>query len=105
MDSVAFPQELDKTPALRERQEKLIKILSALDGIAGAWSSLKQEEFDSRVERIEKDLLDEAKRPNPDVLKLSRLSGKLEMADQYDLDKLKNRYRMELINIKKQING
>lgn len=97
-------QVSDILPAIRERQAKLVKVLSAIEELSKSreWSSLKEEVFDTLNERFSKELFSEARKENPDSLKLSRLSGKLEIVEQYDLERLKTRFRTELTNIKKQ---
>lgn len=94
-------------PYLREREVKLTKLITAIEGLEKSkeWSSLKEELFDGLVERFSKELFSEAKKDIPDQLKLAKLSGKLAIAESYDLSKLKQEYRNELLNIKNQLHG
>ena len=93
---------------LREREATLVRIVSALHEVSGtaAWSSLKTEIFDGVVVKLEKELLDEAKKDSPDLLKLSSLKGQYVWAKKYaDLDGLAAVFNQELINVRKQLYG
>lgn len=110
LDSVPLKNEerADIKPQLRERESTLVKVLEAAQGVAAttAWSTLKTELFENLVNVLEKDIKDEAKKENPDALKLNRLAGQLKWAEKYaDLTKLGNIFRQELIGIRKQLYG
>lgn len=94
--------------ALRKRESELVKIIEALELIAQSaeWSSLKQLIFDDLKENFEKRLLIEAKKDNPDPLKLAKLSGELKWTERYaDLHKLAQSFKVELSSIKQQLYG
>ena len=95
---------LEEAPkqALEEREVELRKLLSAVEKVLSLneWSTLKEKVFDPHIERLNKELLSEAKKDKPDTEKLNRISGQLTQAERYDLEKLKGAYRLELTNIK-----
>lgn len=92
------------TQFLQDREQKLIKIISAIKGITQSveWSTLKIELFDGLTTSLERNILSEAKKENPDVLKLNRLTGHLQYAN---LDKLAENFGKELANIKNQLHA
>lgn len=110
MESVKLSLEAktDNTVQLREREAKLSTIIGALRKIQETqeWSSLKDELFDPLVKTLERELENEAKREEPDTLKLNRIAGQLKWAEKYsDLRKLETVFAVELTNIKKLIHG
>ena len=101
-------EEFDRTPWLRGRETELVKIIEAMKRVAVSddWSTLKSNIFDGVVEFLEKELLTEAKKDQPDTLKLASLKGQFVWAKKYaDLDSLTNAYKNELLGIRKQLNG
>ena len=85
-----------------------MEIIKSLQGVQRTkeWSSLKTELFDGLVLTLEKELREEAKKENPDSLKLSRIAGQLKWAEKYaDLGKLESAFRIELTNLKKLLYG
>jgi hypothetical protein len=87
------------------QEAKLIRIIEALQEIQQSkqWSTLKKDIFDGLVTSLEKEIRNEARSENPNPLKLTRLTGKLEWAERYsDLSKLENSYKVQLTNIRKQ---
>lgn len=95
--------EVDRKPALRERESELVKIIESLRKVemSSEWSSLKKYVFDGHVVKLEKELLDEAKKDRPDNLALARLNGQLLWAKKYaDLAKLADLFRLELTRIR-----
>ena len=110
IDSVSLSEEekVDVKPQLQQREGTLIKIIEAIQGVAKTpeWSTLKTELFDNLVNVIEKDLRDEAKKEDPDALKLNRLAGQLKWAEKFsDLTKLENVFRVELTGLRKNLYG
>lgn len=96
----------DITVQLRERQEKLTKLLKGIQDANKGWSSLKDELFDPLVATLEGQLLSEAKSESPNPSKLNRLAGNLEMVKRFaDLSKLEAIYRNELNQIKLKLHG
>jgi hypothetical protein len=95
-------------PKLRAEEARLLRIIEALQGVQKTkeWSSLKAEIFDNLVNVLERELRTEAKKDEPNTLKLNRLSGELKWADRFsDLDKLENTYRVQLQNVRQQLHG
>lgn len=100
--------EVDRKPALRQKEGELVKIIEALrkTEMTSEWSSLKNHIFDGLVEKLEKELLDEAKKDRPDNLALARLNGQLLWARKYaDLLKLADLFRLELTRIRQLLYG
>lgn len=99
-------EKTDITVQLRERQEKLTRLLRAIQDANKGWSSLKDELFDPLVATLEAQLLSEAKNVTPDPSKLNRIAGNLEMARRFaDFSKLEALYRNELNQIKLKLHG
>lgn len=93
---------------LREFEQDLSDIIGAIRTIAATkeWSSLKIKVFDPLVTTLNRDITQEAKKEIPDTLKLNRLAGQLKWAEKYsNLDKLEDMFRMQLLNVKKQLYG
>lgn len=96
----------DISPMLQEKESNLMNIIEALKNVSQSedWRSLKNRIFDGVVEKLERDLLIEAKKDSPDNLVLARLNGQLVWAKKYaDLDKMAEVFRIELTNIRKQL--
>lgn len=98
----------DLGPTLREREGELLQIIASIQKVQSSkeWSSLKTYVFDGLTERLSKDILSEAKKENPDALKLNRLAGQLKWAEQYsDLLKLEEKFRIELAQVRLKLHG
>jgi hypothetical protein len=96
----------DITPMLQQKESDLINVIEALKNVSQSkdWRSLKNRIFDGVVEKLERDLLSEAKKDSPDNLVLARLNGQLVWAKKYaDLEKMADVFRIELSNVKKQL--
>lgn len=101
-------EKVDIKPKLQERESQLIRIIESIRGIKQTkeWSSLKSDIFDSLTENLERDLRNEAKKDNPDPLKLNRIAGQLKWAEKFsDLNKLEEVYRVELQGVKIKLYG
>ena len=99
---------IDREPSFREKEGELMTILGALQKLQETkeWSTLKEKVFDSLTETLNKEILSEAKKENPDTLKLARLTGQLKWAEKYsDLTKLEGVFRQELTHIRKLLYG
>lgn len=110
IESISLEEEkpVDIRPKLRTEEEKILKIVEAIRGVSETpqWSTLKTEIFDNLVNILEKGLHDEAKNESPDLLKLSRIAGKLEWAEKYaDLHKLEGEYMGKLTNVRQKLYG
>lgn len=100
------PQEFDRKPWLRQKEGELVKVIEALRRISVSddWSTLKSNIFEGVVEKLEKDMLNEAKEDKPDTLKLASLKGQYVWAKKYaDLDSLAQAFKVELTGIQKQL--
>lgn len=89
-------------------EARLVRIIEAIQGLRSSkeWSTLKTEVFESLATVLEKDLKTEAKKEDPDPKKLNRLAGELKWADKFaDLGKLETSYRLQLQNVRQQLNG
>lgn len=99
-------QEVDRAPWLRERESELVRVIEAILAIEDTkeWSTLKNYVFDGVVEKLERDLLSEAKKEDPDKQKLASLNGQFVWAKKYaDLKGLADVFRKELTNIRNQL--
>lgn len=110
IDSV--PLTLDRPtvdkPRLREQEQELALITDALRKVQASreWSTLKEKVFDGLVDSLTKELHREARKETPDALKLNRIAGQLIWAEKYaDLPKLEDGFRLQILNIKKQLYG
>lgn len=107
-NEVEPPKEFDRTPWLRQREGELIKIIEALDGVKESdyWKTLSTYIFDGLVESLDKRINTEAQKNDPDKQELARLTGQMVWAKKFsDLSKLKDIYRVELTNVRKQLHG
>lgn len=110
MDSVSLELEEPQVnlDTFKEREQKLVRIIEALSEVrvTKSWSSLKTLLFDELPNELNKQINSEAKKLNPDILKLNRLSGELKWAERYsDPKKLEDSFRVELQSIRQQLYG
>lgn len=99
-------EQVDIQPMLVETEARLVRIIEAIQGIAKTkeWSTLKTEIFDNLQLTLERELAEEAKKKDPDALKLNRLAGQLKWAEKYsDFTKLEAAFRVELTRVRNQI--
>lgn len=92
----------------KEREQRLVRLIEALQDVqkTKGWSSLKKELLDELPASLEKQISVEAKKPNPDTLKLNRLAGELKWAERFsDLKKIEDVFRVELQQIRLQLYG
>jgi hypothetical protein len=100
--------EAEQEPRLRMQEGDLIVVIDALQVISASkeWSSLKTQVFDTLADRLNRELVLEAKQETPDTLKLNRLAGQLTWAEKYsDLSKLEQEFRVQLSNVRKLLYG
>ncbi len=103
--SLSVDEPLDLTETLKEQEGKLLRIIEALQTVQDSkgWSTLKADVFDGLVESLNRAITSEARKENPDTLKLNRLAGQLKWAEQYaDLGKLEQMFRQDLANIRRK---
>lgn len=110
LDSLTLSEvkEPDRIPVLRKREGELVRIIESLRKVENSdeWSSLKELVFGHLVEKLKTELFTEARKDEPDTLRLSRTNGQLNWARKYaDLDKLANDFRLELTNIRRILYG
>ena len=95
--------QVDREPMLRKRQEKVVKIIEAIDSIAQSeyWKFLEQEVFQSSLNSSVNQLCIEK-----DSKQVAVLQGKIEVLSKYaDFKRFSEAYRMELESIKQQLKG
>lgn len=100
--------KVDYTPQLRSKEGELISIIDSLQRVQSTkeWCTLKEKVFDNLVVSLERELATEAKKENPDTLKLNRLAGQLKWAEKYsDLTKLEDSFRLELTHVRIKLYG
>lgn len=99
-------RESNRQELLREQEAAHVRIIEALNQIASsdAWSTLKTLVFNEVAENLERRLMSEASKKDVDESELYRLQGQLVWARTYSsLEKLAERYRIQLTNIRKQL--
>lgn len=99
--------EIDPKSALRERESYLVRVIEAIGRVSGTadWKILKNEIFDSLVETLERRIKSETQKEVLNDPELYRLQGQLGWAKKFSrLEELAQVFKVELINIRKQIN-
>ena len=107
-NEVLEDEKIDRLPWLRNRQGELTKTIEAINRIAVSsdWGILKSEVFEGLVESLEKKLRIESEKEQLNSSEIHRLQGQLIWAKKYsDFNQLAEFFKIELLNIKKQING
>ena len=92
---------------LQEKQGELAQFVEALNRVETSedWQKLKKLFLDGIVEKLERQLRDEASKAEVSLPKIYRLQGQIEWARKYsDLKRISNEKRLEMENLKKQIN-
>ena len=90
---------------LQEQQGELTRLVEAINRVEASedWRKLKELLLDGIVEKLERQLKDEAKKDEVSLPKLYRLQGQIEWAKKYtNLKKISDDKRLELENFKKQ---
>lgn len=107
MNNSLLPTEetKDETTRLRERDSVLVRLIEAITDIqaTSAWSTLKEEEFDDEMARLERLLKAESLKKTLDDPEIYRLQGRIETAKKFSLDKLLSDYRSERDTIRKKL--
>jgi uncharacterized protein YjgD (DUF1641 family) len=96
-------QEIDVQPMLRARQEKIAKIIEAIDSLAQSnhWKFLEKEIFQGQLDSFVNQLCVEK-----DDKQVARLQGKIEVLSKYaDFKGFSEAYRLELKKIEQQLKG
>ncbi len=99
-------QEPSTTSVLFERKVFLLRMIEAIDNLSKSddWKTVKELLFDGQLEKLEKNLLTEAKSNELSAPKIYRLQGNLEWAKRFDLYKLAETYKLELNGVTKKLN-
>lgn len=99
MNNSFLPKE--EKVSYEERAGKLATLIEAVELILASkeWSTLKEEEFNGELERSERILLNEAKKPELNQAEIYRLQGKIDTLKKYNLERLRDKYRLELDGI------
>lgn len=108
LDLNVLEEKPDTTPQLKEREQYLVRVIEALRGVRHSkeWSTLKTELFDGLTASLEKQLKNEARQEDLNVLSLARIAGQLKWAERYaDLEKLEQTFLVELKNIRLNLYG
>lgn len=95
---------MDKDKLIARRVE-LVRIVEAIDGVIHSkeWQVLR-EEFEERVENLERQLLTEAKSPKLEVEKIHFLQGQIAEVRRFDLPLWADKLKKELEGIKLRLN-
>src|SRR3990167_2245468 len=91
---------------LQEQQGELAQLIEALNRVEASedWRKLKELFLDEIVDKLERQLRDEARKEEVSLPKIYRLQGRIEWAKKYsNLKKFSDEKRLEIENIKKQI--
>lgn len=106
--SLEFEEKVDITPNLRAEEEKLTKIIQAIEVIAKSpeWQILKEMVFDGVVESLEKQKAVETSKQPINVDKVHSLNGQLAWAKRYsNFTSFSEVYRLKLREIKEKLNA
>lgn len=95
-----IPEELDSSVLLREKVDKTTEIIEALQNIAGSnyWKVLEKNVFEADLSKAKSRLAKEK-----DTTEIFRLQGEIRWGEKFDLEKLLEKYRNELLGIRKQL--
>ena len=100
-DTLSQEEPADVKPMLRARQEKIAKIIEAIDALAQSdyWKFLENEVFKGSLDSAVNQLCVEK-----DDRQVARLQGKIEVLSKYaDFKGFSEAYRLELDRIRKQL--
>ena len=110
-NSIAIEEEkvtmTEPIPWLRAREGELVKIIEAIGSLSNTreWSTLKSYVFDGVLESLQKRMATEASKMPLDEKEIYKLQGQIAWAKKYsDLESLANAFRLELTNVRKQLN-
>ena len=105
---VISDKSFDRKPMLHQKEGELVKIIEAIMRVATSedWNILKEHIFDSLVDGLERRLNSEAAKAELNQPEIYRLNGQLAWARKFsDFKKLADVYRVELSNVKQQLNN
>lgn len=90
---------------LQEQQGELAKLVEAINRVEANedWRKLKELFLNGVVDKLERQLKDEAGKKEVSLPNIYRLQGQIEWAKKYiNLKKISDDKRLELVNLKKQ---
>lgn len=92
--------QLEVTPVMRERVEQLTLIVEALQALLGSshWTVLQKFVFDVDLHKAKRRLVSAS-----DTTEIFRLQGEIGWGDKFSLEKLLQKYRDELLSIRKKL--
>lgn len=93
----------DRAELLNKREAELVRIVDALRAVwaSDEWSTLKTYVFDGLVEKLGKQLRQEAEKPELNNPAIYRLQGQMMWAKKYsNLESLAESFRSELTTIR-----
>jgi hypothetical protein len=108
IEVIAEEEVYDAKSLMRVRESKLIRMIEAIERVAKSadWNILKAEIFEPVSQNLEHKLMTEVKAEEINEPEIYRLQGQLVWARKYSkLEDLKEVFKVELSNIKKQINN
>lgn len=108
IQSASLEEKVDILPNLRSEEEKLIKIIQAIDAVAASpeWQILKLNVFDGVVDSLERQKAIETSKQPINVDKVHSLNGQLAWAKKYsNFTTLSEAYRLRLREIKEKLNA
>ena len=103
MDLISFNEAF-----FHERENELVAIIEATQEVqaTNGWKTLQSKVFDGITEVLSRETNTEAKKEQPDSMKLNRLAGQLKWSEKFsDLKKLEQAFRVELTQVRKQLYG
>lgn len=106
--SLELEEKVDITPNLRAEEEKLVRIIQAIEAIAVSpeWQILKDNVFDGVVESLERQKNVETSKQPINIDKVHSLNGQLAWAKKYsNFTSLGEVYRLRLREIKEKLNA
>lgn len=99
-------KEDNRLSFLQQKQGELAQLVEAINRVEANddWRKLRELFLNGIVDRLERQLRDEAQKSEVDLPKIYRLQGQIEWAKRYsDLKKISDEKRLEIENLKKQI--
>ena len=100
-------EEDSRLSFLQDQQGELAKLIESINRVEANedWRKLKELFLDGVVDKLERQLRDEAGKKEVSLPNIYRLQGQLEWAKKYtNLKKISDDKRLELTNLKKQTN-
>lgn len=106
-EMLEMDEPVDNTVHFRQKEAELIKILEAINGLSANpdWLLLKEKIFDGVVDGLKKQRDIEVEKQPLNGPKIHSINGQLTWAKKYsNIADLAHIYKLELANIRKQLN-